>query len=227
MTKIGIIGSGNIGGALTRLFRAVGHEVTVANSRGPASLAGLARETGARAASVEEAAHGNDIVVVTIPIGKVGDLPPELFAGAKANLIVIDTCNYYPQQRDGHIGAIEAGLTESEWVEKQLGHPVVKAFNTIQAQHLLEGGKPEGTAGRIALAVAGDDANMKATVMGLVNEIGFDAVDGGTINDSWRQQPGSPGYGMDYDVQGTRKALAEAHRTRPPEFRATPGSLGT
>ena len=225
--KIGIIGSGNIGGALTRRFRAVGHDVAVANSRGPASLSDLARETGASAVSVEQAARGRDVVVVTIPLKRVEDLPPGLFADAPANLIVIDTGNYYPQHRDGRIDGIEAGMTESGWVEQQIGHAVVKAFNSIYAAHLLENGKPAGTAGRIALAVAGDDPNAKRTVMRLIDEIGFDTVDAGTIAESWRQQPGSPGYCKDYDVDGVRRALGEARRERAPEWRATPMSPGT
>ena len=227
MIKIGIIGSGNIGGALTRRFRAVGHEVAVANSRGPASLADLARETGAHAARVEEAVRGAAIVAVAVPLKNIENLPPGLFADAPADLIVIDTSNYYPQQRDGRIGEIEAGLPESRWVERHLGCPVVKVFNSIVAQHLLENGKPAGTAGRIALAVAGDDPGAKATVMRLVNEIGFDAVDAGTIEESWRQQPGSPGYLKDYGVEGVQQALAEARRERAPEWRATPNSPGT
>jgi predicted dinucleotide-binding enzyme len=222
--KIGIIGSGNIGGALTHQFRAVGHEVSIANSRGPASLADLARETGAHATSVEEAARGKDVVVVAVPLNRIGDLPPGLLADAP---VVVDTSNYYPQQRDGRIGDIEAGVPESRWVEQHLGRPVVKVFNSIIAPHLLENGKPAGTAGRIALAVAGDDPDAKATVMRLVGEIGFDTVDAGTIEESWRQQPGSPGYLKDYDVQGVRQALAEARRDRTAEWRATPNSPGT
>lgn len=225
--KIGIIGSGNIGGALTRRFRAVGHEVSVANSRGPASLAALAQETGARAASVEEVARGNDVVVVAIPLKQIEALPPGLFADAPRGMIVVDTGNYYPQQRDGRLDGIEAGLTESGWVEQRLGHPVIKAFNTIFAAHLLEDGKPAGTSGRIALAVAGDEPDAKAAVMGLIDEIGFDTVDAGTIDDSWRQQPGSPGYCKDYDVQGVRQALTETPKERAPEWRATPNSPGT
>ncbi len=225
--KIGIIGSGNIGGALTRRFRAAGHDVTVANSRGPESLVDLARETGARAVSVQEAARGNDVVVVSIPLGRVEDLSPDLFANAPASLVIIDTGNYYPQQRDGRIDAIEAGSTEGGWVAERLGHPVVKTFNTIFAQHLLENGKPAGTPGRIALPVAGDDPRTKAIVMQLVDEIGFDAVDAGTIAESWRQQPGSPVYTKDYDAERTRRALAEARPDRTPEWRATPNSPGT
>lgn len=225
--KIGIIGSGNIGGALTRRFRAVGHEVAVANSRGPASLAEVARETGAHAVSVEEAASGNDVVVVAIPLKRVEDLPSGLFADAPANVVVIDTGNYYPQQRDGRIDGIEAGSTESGWVEQRLGHSVVKAFNTIIAQHLLESGEPAGTPGRIALPVAGDDPHAKTIVRDLINEIGFDAIDAGTVDESWRQQPGSPGYIKDFDADGARRALSEARKERAPEWRATPNSPGT
>ena len=225
--KIGIIGSGNIGGALIRRFRDAGHEVSVANSRGPASLADLARETGAHPTSVEAAAHGNEIVVVAVPLRQGADLPPGLFADAPADLIVIDTSNYYPRHRDGRIDEIESGLPESRWVEQHLGRPVVKAFNSIMATQLQAGGKPAGAPGRIALAVAGDDPKAKAAVATLLDGIGFDAVDAGTIGESWRQQPGSPGYLKDYDVPGVRHALAEARNERAPEWRATPDSPGT
>jgi 8-hydroxy-5-deazaflavin:NADPH oxidoreductase len=227
MTKIGIIGSGNIGATLTRLFSKAGHNVTVANSRGPDSLRDLARETGSRPTTVTEVVQGNEIAVVAVPMQRVSDLPAGLFDGAPANLIVIDTSNYYPRQRDGLIEQIEAGMAESAWVERQLGRPVIKVFNTIIAENLLNKGKTVGDAGRVALAVAGDDAQAKATVMQLVEEIGFDPVDAGTIEQSWRQQPGSPGYLKDYDAAGVRRALAEATEVRSPDWRATPNSPGT
>ncbi len=225
--KIGIIGSGNIGGALTRRFRAVGHEVAVANSRGPASLRDLAEETGAIPATVEEAARGRDVVVVTIPLKRVEDLPPNLFADAPADLVVVDTNNYYPRQRDGRIEEIEAGLPESRWVERRLGRPVVKAFNNIYAEHLLRNGQPAGSPGRTALPVAGDDPKAKAVVMRLIDEIGFDPVDAGTIDESWRQQPGSPVYTADHDAEGVRSALGKAKPERPSDFRGTTRSPGT
>jgi predicted dinucleotide-binding enzyme len=217
--KIGIIGSGNIGAALTRRFRELGHDVAVANSRGPESLAELSRETGARAVSVRDAAHGNEVVVVTIPECKIPTLPAGLFGDVPPAVVVIDTGNYYPQQRDGCIGAIEAGTTESEWVARQLGRPVVKAFNNIYSVHLQTHGKPPGTAGRIALPVAGDDPGAKAVVMQLVDELGFDPVDAGSLAESWRQQPGTPVYGKDYDSDGVRRALAEAVPDRTPAWR--------
>ena len=217
--KIGIIGAGNIGGTLVRRLAALGHEVSVANSRGPETLADLARESGAKAVTVEEAARGKDVVIVTIPEKNVPRLPKGLFAGADRT-VVVDTGNYYPRNRDGRIDEIENGMTESRWVERQIGHPVVKAFNNIYAKHLLERGKPKGEPGRIALPVAGDDARAKQVVIGLLDELGFDGVDAGSLDESWRQQPATPVYGTDLDAEGVERALAGAPRERPADFRA-------
>ena len=225
--KIGIIGAGNIGGTLTHRLCAVGHEVSVAHSRGPASLEELAAQTGARAVTATEAAHGNDLVIVTIPEKNIPHLPADLFAGVPSSVVVIDTGNYYPRQRDGRIAEIEQGMTESRWVSTRLGRPVVKAFNNIYAQHLLERGRSRGVPGRIALPIAGDDRAAKETVMRLVDELGFDPVDAGSIDESWRQQPGTPVYAQDFDAAGVRRALAEAKPERTAEWRATGNSPGT
>jgi predicted dinucleotide-binding enzyme len=219
--KIGIIGAGQIGGTLTRRLRALGHDVSVANSRGPESLAGLARETGAKAVPVNEAARGAEIVIVTIPEHSIPDLPRGVLDGAAPGAVVVDTGNYYPRQRDGRIDGIESGTTESRWVSQQLGRPVVKAFNNIYARHLLERGQPAGTPGRIALPVAGDDPAAKAKVMRLIDQLGFDAVDAGSLDESWRQQPGTPVYAADFDADGVRRGLAAASPDRTPEWRAT------
>ena len=219
--KIGIIGAGHIGGALTRRLRALWHDVSVANSRGPQTLAGLAKETGAHAVTVSEAARDKDVVVVTIPEKNVPQLPKDLFAGATDRTVVVDTGNYYPRQRDGRIAEIEQGMTESRWVSRQLGRPVVKAFNNIYAKHLLEHGRPAGDPRRIALPVAGDDPAAKQVVLKLLDELGFDGVDAGTLDESWRQQPGTPVYARDFDAAGVRRALAEASPQRLDDFRAT------
>src|ERR1700691_3771623 len=153
--KIGIIGAGNIGGTLARRLIMLGHNVYVANSRGPQTLERLATATGATAVTVADAVRGAELVIVTIPEKNIQSLPASLFAGTPASTVVIDTGNYYPQQRDGRIDAIEAGTAESRWVEQQLGRPVVKAFNNIYAQHLRDLGKPAGALGRIALPIAG------------------------------------------------------------------------
>jgi predicted dinucleotide-binding enzyme len=135
-------------------------------------------------------------------------------------VVVVDTGNYYPRQRDGRIEAIEAGTPESKWVAQQLGRPVIKAFNNIYASHLLESGRLKGTPGRIALPVSGDDEAAKAIVLKLVDELGFDAIDAGGLDESWRQQPGTPVYTKDFDADGVRRALSEATKERTPEWRA-------
>jgi len=224
--KIGIIGAGNIGSTLTRRFSALGHKVLVANSRGPETLADLAAETGATPVTVEQAAQARDVVIVTIPLKNVASLPGDLFAKTPKNVVVVDTGNYYPRQRDGQIREIEDGLTESQWVEKQLGRPVVKAFNNIYAEHLYELGRPPGSPGRIALPVAGNDP-AKAIVLRLVDALGFDGVDAGGLDESWRQQPDTPVYATDLDANGVRRALAKASKERKPEWRATVRSPGT
>ena len=222
--RIGIIGAGQIGGALARRLTQLGHDVSIANSRGPASLAGLAKETGAKPVTAEQAARAGEVVIVTIPMKNVPRLPAGLFNGVPDDVVVVDTGNYYPQQRDGSIEPIERGTTESRWVADQLGRPVVKAFNNIYAKHLLERGKPKGTAGRIALPVAGDDERAKDVVIRLLDQLGFDGVDAGSLDESWRQQPATPVYGADLDAEGVRKALTAAKRERRPEFSAEAGS---
>ncbi|WP_338104210.1 NADPH-dependent F420 reductase [Streptomyces barkulensis] len=219
--KIGIIGAGNIGGNLTRRLTALGHEVSVANSRGPHTLTALAEETGATPVAAAEAARGAEVVVVTVPLKAVPDLPSGLLDGAAPGAAVIDTGNYYPRQRDGRIDAIEdEGLTESRWTERQIGHPVVKAFNGTYAQDILDRPRPAGDPGRMALPVAGDDEDAKRRVRDLVEEMGFDTVDAGGIDDSWRQQPGTPVYGLRAGTGEVAAALAEASPERPADFRA-------
>ena len=210
--KIGIIGAGAIGSVLAAKWARGGHSVALANSRGPASLAELAAKVGARAATVEDAVRDAEVVVVTIPQKAVPLLPKDLFRDAPASVIVVDTGNYYPSFRDGRIDAIEDGLTESEWVARELGRPVFKLFNSIMSHSLAEGGLPAGAPGRIALPIAGDDARGKQILVGLVDELGFDGVDAGSLNESWRQQPGAPAYCTDYDAAGLRRALARADR---------------
>src|SRR3954466_1560396 len=207
--EVGIIGAGHIGGTLTRRLASLGHRVMVANSRGPETLGDLARETGAKAVAIAEAARAKDVVIVTIPEKNIPQLPRDLFAKTPASTAIVDTGNYYPQ-RDGLIDEIERGTTESRWVANQLRRSVIKTFNNIYAKHLLELGKPAGSPGRIALPVAGDDAAGKKIVMKMVDDLGFDPVDAGGLDDSWRQQPGSPVYAKDFDAEGVRRALASA-----------------
>ena len=217
--KIGIIGAGHIGGNLARRLTAAGHDVAIANSRGPETLADVASKTGAKPVRAEDATRDKDLVIVTIPEKSVPELPKDLFASVKKDTVVVDTGNYYPQ-RDGKIEPILDGETESRWVSEQLGRPVVKAFNTIYARNIVDRARPAGDTSRLALPVAGDDLHAKQVVMQVIDEIGFDSVDAGGLDDSWRQQPGTPVYGAELDVSGVQRALADAPHERPKEFRA-------
>ena len=204
--NIGIIGAGHIGSALAVRLVSLGHSVHIANSRGPETLQDVAQKTGAKPVTIQEAARHGDIIVVTIPLKNIPQLPKDLFAGIAADVPVIDTSNYYPILRDGHMPELESGdLTESEWVQQHLGRPVIKVFNNIFAEHIRTKGLPKGAAGRMALPVAGDDAGTKQKVMALVEELGFDAVDDGSLHESWRQQPGTPCYGADLPADQLRE----------------------
>ncbi|RKS77906.1 hypothetical protein CLV35_1609 [Motilibacter peucedani] len=206
---IAILGSGKIGGTLTRRLRALGHEVVVANSRGPASLAQLAAETGAETATVADAVSRADTVVLAVPLKNV----PDIASGAYSGRVVIDADNYYPA-RDGQIAELDAGdLTSSEWTARLLpGARVVKAFNTIRFDHLGERGLPAGAEGRMGIPVAGDDAEAKQQVLDLVEQLGFDAVDAGPLAESWRQEVGAPAYGAVAGRDELARLLASATR---------------
>jgi predicted dinucleotide-binding enzyme len=219
--NIGIIGAGYIGSALAGRLTSLGHSVYIANSRGPETLTDLAQKTGATPVTAREAARHGDIIVVTIPLKSIPDLPKDLFEGVPADVPIIATSNYYPLLRDGQLPELESGdLTESEWVQQHLGRPVVKVFNNIYAAHLEKSGKPAGTPGRISLPVAGDDAAAKQKVMALVEELGFDAVDAGSLHESWRQQPGTPSYGADMPAAELQQHLASLGTKRTPEQHA-------
>ena len=218
--KIGIIGAGFIGGTLTRRLTELGHDVRVSNSRAPETLSELAAETGATAVWANEAARDADLVIVSIPQKNTPDLAAGIVDARKPGAPVIETNNYYPQQRDGKIEAIENGTPESVWVSEHIGAPVYKVFNGIYWKHLLKKGVPAGAEGRIALPIAGDDADGKKIVFGIVDELGFDPVDAGPLAESWRQQPGPPVYGKDFGVDDTVKALAEASPERSAEWKA-------
>jgi predicted dinucleotide-binding enzyme len=216
--NIGIIGAGHIGSVLARKLGAAGHAVRVANSRGPETLRDLAAETGATAVTVADAVKGVDVVIVTIPEKNVPDLPADLFAGVPDDVVVLDTGNYYPS-RDGRIAELDGGLAESQWVAQVLGRPVVKAFNNIVATSLATRGVPAGTPGRVCLSVAGDDARGKQVVLGLVEALGFDGLDAGTLADSWRQQPGTPAYCRDLGTAELKAALAQAEAAKVARYR--------
>ncbi|MFT3685276.1 MAG: NAD(P)-binding domain-containing protein [Phycisphaerales bacterium] len=216
--NIGIIGAGTMGRILAHGFCEQGHRVCIANSRGPRTLTAVAAETGATAVTVIEAAQAGGVVVLAIPTRAVPTLPGGLFVRT-AGTVVVDIGNYHPELRDGRIAAIDGGMPDSQWVAQQIGRPVIKAFNNIYAQSLQDRGCRKGMPGRIGLSVAGDAPNDKATVCDLIDELGFDPVNGGTLDDSWRQQTGTPAYCQDLDAAALRDALARAERRRVAEYR--------
>ena len=218
--RIGVIGAGAMGRTLASHLARLGHRVSIANSRGPESLTALAAQTGATPVSVVDAAKAGEIVIIAIPTKAVADLPRALFASVPSSVVVIDIGNYHPELRDGHIDAIDRGMLDSQWVAQQIGRPVIKAFNNIFAKSLLEKGVPKGTTGRIAVSVVGDSLDAKATVLRLVEDLGFDPVDDGDLDNSWRQQPGTPAYCRDLGATALRRALTEADRSRIAEYRA-------
>jgi len=216
--QIGIIGAGQIGSTLARKLSALGHNVKIANSRGPHTLMELAKEIAVQAVTINEAIADADIVIVSVPQKSIGDLPVALFANSPEQLIIVDTGNYYPG-RDGRIEELEAGIPESQWVSNHLRHPILKAFNNIGVNPLSDDGKPLGDPERIALPVSGDNKDDKAELMNLIDQLGFDAVDAGTLSESWRQQPGSPVYCTDHNKQELIRLLPLTERSGLPEMR--------
>lgn len=215
--RIAVLGAGNIGTTLARRFAGAGHEVRLANSRGPDTFADVAADVGASAMHAEEAVRGVDVVVTSTPFSAAPRLEPVL-AAAPAHAVLIDTSNYFPG-RDGVIAAVEAGQVESVWVSERIGRPFVKAWNNILQASLANRHHPAGHPDRTALSVAGDDAASKFLAMHLVELTGFDAVDGGPIEESWRQQPGSPAYTTELTRDALLDALARADRESLPAKR--------
>jgi len=163
--KIGIFGIGNIGGTIARKLKTGGHEIRVANSRGPEGVRRFADEIGATAANVNGAVAGVDVIFLLIPLPAIAELPNGLLKAVPEHVPAVDSSNYYPGMRDPRIREIDQGMPESVWVSRQLGRPVIKAFNNILAYSLAELGRPGGSPDRLAAAVAGDDAKAKQIVM--------------------------------------------------------------
>ena len=214
MTTVGIIGSGMIGGTVARLSVAAGHHVVLSNSRGPETLDELVAELVplASAGTAEQAAEAGELVVVSVPVKAFGEIPAKPLAGKP----VLDTGNYYPQ-RDGHIAELDTGaLTSSGLLQLYLPDAqVVKVFNNIFFKHLASLARSHGAEDRSALPIAGDSAAAKAAVTAFLDSIGYDAVDAGSLADSWRQEPGTPAYGTPYgpfsDEAGTPADAARIH----------------
>ena len=202
MTTLGLIGSGNIGSTIARLAVDAGIDVVLSNSRGPETLADLVDQLGprARAASADEAAGAGDLVVVTIPLKNLHDVPVEPLRGKG----VLDTGNYYPE-RDGSIPELDdESTTTSELLQAHLpDSPVVKAFNNIYFEHLATLARPAGDPDRSVLAIAGDDATAKGEAAALIDRLGYDTYDVGPLSEGWRYQRDTAAYAALYGDPST------------------------
>jgi predicted dinucleotide-binding enzyme len=215
--KIGILGTGNIGKTLVTRLSQAGHDVKVANSRGPETIEPELLSAGARAVTTENALVDVEAVILSIPLGRIAGIA-RMVARLPEETVVIDTSNYYPF-RDQKIDAIEDGQVESLWVAEQLGRPIAKAWNAIGSASLAKKAKSAGASDRIAIPVAADRDRDREVAMSLVNDTGLNAFDAGSLKDSWRQQPGAPVYCTDLTLAEISAALNAAERERLPKRR--------
>jgi 8-hydroxy-5-deazaflavin:NADPH oxidoreductase len=211
MTTIAIIGSGHVGSNLAQAAIAHGYDVVLSNSQGPDSLTDLVKELGsqARAATAAEAAADGDFAIVAIPITTIDQVPVEPLAGK----VVIATINYFPQ-RLGHIPEIDNGTTTAPGL-LQAHLPtskVVRAFSMLDAADMSGDGHPEGDPRRRALALAGDDPAAKRLVSNLYDEFGFDALDIGGLDESWRLDAGQPAFVTRQNLAELQANVARAKR---------------
>jgi predicted dinucleotide-binding enzyme len=216
--NIGILGVGSIGATLTRRLSAAGHDVVVANSRGPETIPGEVLIAGGRAVHAAElVTDALDVLITSVPLNRTPDIAP-LVGALRPDAVLVDTSNYYPH-RDGHVAALDDGQVESDWVSEQLGRRVVKAWNAIYTDSFAHKSTAAGVVGRIAVPVAGDTAEGRALGVRLVEDTGFDGYDAGPLSESWRQQPGTPAYCTDLTLEELPHALASAVAARSPRRR--------
>ena len=214
---IGIIGAGSIGSTIARRLARHGHDVAIANSRGPETIDEAALRTGARAVDAAEVARGVDVLIVSVPMNRNADIA-EHVRSAPEGAVVVDTSNYYPM-RDGSMHDFEQGVPESVWLSELFGRPIAKAWNAIISQSFDAKATEPGDPSRVAIPVAADRDADRAVAMQLVEQTGFDAVDAGVLAESWRQQPGSPVYCTDRTRAEMPGWLAAADKERVPQRR--------
>ena len=211
MTTIGILGSGHVGSNLAKAAITHGYDVVLSNTQGPDSLAGLIKELGpqASAAGPAEAAAAGDFAIVAIPLATISQVPVEPLAGK----VVIATINYFPQ-RSGHVPEIDDGTTTAPGLlqARLPASRVVRAFSMINAEEMSGDGHPPGDPRRRALALAGDDPAAKQLVAGLYEEFGFDTVDIGGLDESWRVDAGQPAFVTRQNVAELTANIAKAKR---------------
>lgn len=211
--KIGVIGVGAIGGTIAKKLANAGHDLKVANSRGKDAVKEFADEIGAQSSDMDEISQDVDVLIISIPYGAISSLPESLFEKLPECAVIIDTGNYYPEMRDAPIEGLGNGEAESLWVSNLIKKPVVKAFNTLLAHSLAELGCDKGQEGRLAMQVAGDDEAQKKIAIELIDQCGFDSYDAGTLEESWKMQPGSAGYCCDYTLDELRQIKEKSTQT--------------
>lgn len=215
MMKFGIIGAGTIGSIISKKLVKNGHDVKVADARGIEHLEG--KELAGTPVLIEDVITNIEVLIISLPLTALPSIR-NIIEQVGEEVIVVDTSNYYPS-RDQKIAEIENGMVESDWVSNQIGKPIIKAFNNLLAHTLENEGTPEGTSGRIAMAIAGNDVSQKQIIMDVVNQLGFDTVDSGSLSDSWRQQPGTPAYCTELTKEELTKALEKANKEKAPFLR--------
>jgi 8-hydroxy-5-deazaflavin:NADPH oxidoreductase len=213
--RFGIIGAGPIGSIISKKLVKNGHDVKIADARGIEHLEG--KELTGTPVRVEDAITNIEVLIISLPLKALPSIR-NIIDQVGEEVIVVDTSNYYPN-RDDKIEGIENGMVESVWVSNQLGRPIIKAFNNVLAYTLENEGTSEGTSGRIAISIAGNDLSQKQVVMDVVNELGFDTVDSGSLSDSWRQQPGTPAYATELTKDELTEALKKANKEKAPLLR--------
>ncbi|MGJ1227328.1 NADPH-dependent F420 reductase [Sphingobacterium siyangense] len=216
--KIGIIGTGAIGGTIAKKMVTAGHDVKVTNTEDADKLKARAMELGTKPSRIEDVVKDVDLVILSVPTVAILSLPKDLFSNVSDEVIIVDTSNYYPF-RDGEIDELKDGKVESVWVSEQIGRPVIKAFNNLLAETLNNGGKEEGANNRIAMAIAGDNVEHKKIIASLAGQAGYDTVDTGALSESWRHQPGTPAYCTELDAKDLKVALLDADKEKAAEIR--------
>jgi 8-hydroxy-5-deazaflavin:NADPH oxidoreductase len=213
--RFGIIGAGPIGSIISKKLVKIGYDVKIADARGIERLEG--KEFAGTPVRVEDVIKNIEVLIISLPIKAMPSIR-DIINQVGEEVIIVDTSNYYPF-RDGKIEEIENGMVESVWVYNQLGRPIIKAFNNLLAYTLVNEGTSQDSNGRIAMAVAGNGQSQKQVVMDVVNELGFDAVDSGSLSDSWRQQPGTPAYCTELTKDELMIALKKANKEKAPLLR--------
>jgi len=214
---IGIIGAGNVGHSLATALVKAGHKVKVANSKGKEHLKDFSLQTGADVVDIEEVVVGIDVLIIAVPLHRIPDLT-QIIKKVSPKVAIMDTSNYIPLL-NGTIQEIEDGLALSEWVTQQLNVPIVKGFNNITSYGMVNNGKPKDADSRIALPISGDDIEQKKVIMNLVNDLGFDAFDAGSLKESWRQDIGEPAYCTESSFQELPSLLQNANSSKAKRLR--------